>query len=333
MVVSIEERQAISRQNGSKGRGPITDAGKSRSSRNSIKHGYYAKVHTLANEDPTEIATLRERWFADVAPRSVAEEFFTNECFRANLMADRVHRARDAQVTAQQERATAPWHDQRDQSVSRLWKELLVTDDAKEVLAELQKTTLGLGALSGEWSRLKGLLNDRGYWLPGELSSVVILSGCRSHPQMVWEDEDAHRLYLWNFRCEPEPPWDMIQRMMEPANRPPGLREVDADVLLPSPAECLARLNHWVDDVLEELNAESERVWTEVEAPELARRTDPQAIVTDVLREKQINRASSEYRSIMYRAYNGIAAGRKREAAEAREASPKDTGPADSSPI
>jgi hypothetical protein len=320
MALSIEERKEISRRNGARSRGPTSNAGKFISSRNSIKHGYYAVVHNLPDEDPLEVLRLRARWFADVAPKSIAEEFLTQQFFQAHLHANRVERARRARLTAQMEAATASWHDQRDAVVGKLWRELFVSNDAKDILIELQKTTLGLRALSGEWSRLKGLLEGRGYWLPPELEMVLVLNGTRCHPRMLYDDEDAYRLFLWNFQCEPEPPRDMIERMLVPENRPLGLYDVDGDVLLPSVAECLARLKQWADDVLEELHEESERVWTEVEAPELARRTDPKAIVVDAASEAQIHRASNEYRAMYYKAHNALEAIRKREAAEEKEA-------------
>ena len=104
---------------------------------------------------------------------------------------------------------------------------------------------------------------------------------------------------------------DMIERTLVPANRPPGLREVEVEVLLPLAAECLARLKQWVDDVLDELAAELERVWTEVEGPLLARRTDPRAIVIDPDQGRRIHRASSEYRAMYYKAHNALEAIRK----------------------
>ncbi len=320
MVVSIEERQAISRRNGAKSRGPVTDAGKLICSANSIKHGFYAKVHSLPDECPVETARLRERWFADMAPRSIDEEFLTNELFQANLMANRVHRARSAQLTTEQNAATKSWHDERDHVVGELWKELLETHDAKDILVELQTSTLGIQRLSQEWSRLKALLQDRGYWLSGELHRAVVMSGCRWHEHMLFEDEDAYRLCMWNFRCESGPSWEKIEHMLEPAHRPPALRDVDVDVLVPEPAECLERLIQWADDVLQELHDDYERVWTEIEAPQLARRTNPKAIVTEVAKEKQLHRASSEYRATYYKAHNALEAIRKRRAAEEKEA-------------
>ena len=320
MGVSIEERRAISRRNGARSRGPLSNETKLISSRNNLRHGFYAKVHHLPDESPEETATLRQRWWSDVAPKTVAEEFLTNECFQANLIANRVHRARRAVVAAQQEAATASWHDQRDDVVGRLWKELQTTDDARDVLRQLRTTTLGLDALSGEWDRLGSVLDRQGYWLPGELTTVVLLSGVPVRATAVFEDADAYRLTLWNFQCEPEPPRDAIEHLLKPANRPPALRDAATELLLPPAAECLARLKQWVADVLVELADDRERVWTDEEAPHLARRTDPKAIVFDPDQERRIHRASSEYRAMYYKAYNAIEASRKREAAEKREA-------------
>jgi hypothetical protein len=320
MVISIEERREISRKNGARSRGPKTHETKLICSRNSLKHGYYAVVHNLPDEDPFEILELRARYFADLAPKTVAEEFLTQQCFQAHLQANRVERARRAKLAKQMEAATASWHDQRDAAVGKLWSQLTDSVDARDILTELRTTTLGLRALAAEWTRHKEALESRGYLLPGELSSMVLLSGCQSYPRMLFEDEDAYRLYLWNFQCEPELEHDMIKRMLVPANRPPALRDADRDELLPSTAECLARLKQWVDDVLVELHEESERVWTEVEAPALARRTDPQTLIINDTDEGRIHRASNDYRATFYKAHNALEASRKRAAAEAKEA-------------
>ena len=256
MVVSIEERREISRRNGARSRGPKTDLTKFISSRNSLKHGCYALVHNLDSEDPLEDLALRDRWFADVGPRNVAEAFLTEQCFRAHRLSNRVERARQDQLAKQIEAATAPWHDKRDASVGKLWNELAVTNDAKDILAELRQTTFGIQPLAQEVGRHGELLDTQGYWGPIELETMVVLSGCATDdPRMLAEDEDAYRLFLWAYQCRPEPPRDLIEHMLEPANRPPGLRDVDRDVLLPSRAECLERLKQWVDDMLAELRA------------------------------------------------------------------------------
>ena len=320
MVVSIEERREISRRNGARSRGPKTDISKFISSRNSLKHGCYALVHNRDDEDPLEDRALRDRWFADVGPRNVAEAFLTEQCFRAHRLSHRVERARQDQLAKQIEAATAPWHDKRDASVGKLWNELAVTHDARDILAELRQTTFGIQRLALEVGRRRELLDTQGYWGTIELETMVVLSGCATgDPRMLAVDEDAYRLVLWASQCEPEPPRDLIEQMLEPANRPPGLRDVERDVLLPSRAECLERLKQWVDDMLAELRADAERVWTEVEAPELARRTGLAGLIRDAHVEARIHRASNEYRAMYYKAHNALEAIRKREAAEAKE--------------
>ena len=132
MAVSIEERKEIARRNGSRSRGPLTNETKLKSSRNSMKHGCYAVVHNLDQKDPLEDLRLRDRWFADVGPRDVAEEFLTEQCFRAHRLSNRVERARQDQLTRQVEAATGPWHDKRDASVGKLWNELVATRNAKD---------------------------------------------------------------------------------------------------------------------------------------------------------------------------------------------------------
>jgi len=46
-----EQRAEISRRNGAKGKGPVTDAGKERSKFNALKHGRYAATIILPGED------------------------------------------------------------------------------------------------------------------------------------------------------------------------------------------------------------------------------------------------------------------------------------------
>jgi hypothetical protein len=71
--------------------------------------------------------------------------------------------------------------------------------------------------------------------------------------------------------------------------------------------------------VLQELAEDYERA-AEVEAPQLARLTNPRAVVTDVYAEQRFRRASGEYRSTFYKAHNGFEVSEKRRKAEEKEA-------------
>lgn len=65
---SNEPPSASSRHSG----GPNTPAGKARSSRNSLKHGCRSNALILPNEDPAELAALRDRWIEAYRPDTEA---------------------------------------------------------------------------------------------------------------------------------------------------------------------------------------------------------------------------------------------------------------------
>lgn len=69
--MSKEERAEISRTNGAKSKGPKTEAGKERSSRNALKHGERATKHSdfapphdavLCTDDRQEFAERVTEW-------------------------------------------------------------------------------------------------------------------------------------------------------------------------------------------------------------------------------------------------------------------------------
>ena len=63
-----------SRRNGARSRGPVTEDGKARASRNALKHGLTAMHHlVLEDEAPSELEELTARLMAEVAPMSEIE--------------------------------------------------------------------------------------------------------------------------------------------------------------------------------------------------------------------------------------------------------------------
>ena len=63
-----------SRRNGARSRGPVTEEGKARASRNALKHGLTAMHHlVLEDEAPSELEELTARLMAEVAPMSEIE--------------------------------------------------------------------------------------------------------------------------------------------------------------------------------------------------------------------------------------------------------------------
>jgi hypothetical protein len=126
-------RAQTARKNGAKGRGPKTEETKLISSRNSMTHGCYAVVHSLADEPVSFAVGLRERWFADKKPETREEEHLVEEMFRGDLMAMRYHRAMDRALIRQQEMNLQRWEEVQQETVAEL-KQTLVTDPAENFL-------------------------------------------------------------------------------------------------------------------------------------------------------------------------------------------------------
>jgi hypothetical protein len=71
---AILAARAASRANGARGRGPVTEEGKSKSSQNALRHGLLAKATVLANESEDTFARLVAQHQAKLRPADDVEE-------------------------------------------------------------------------------------------------------------------------------------------------------------------------------------------------------------------------------------------------------------------
>jgi hypothetical protein len=76
---ACSRKAAANRENSQKSTGPKTDAGKARSSRNSVRHGLLAGAATLLAEPDREITALLTSYRSDFRPSSAHEDFLVNE--------------------------------------------------------------------------------------------------------------------------------------------------------------------------------------------------------------------------------------------------------------
>src|SRR5579884_2401878 len=74
-----EAKLAANRANAEKSTGPKSEEGKSRSSRNSFKHGLYSKQLVLPGEEPAALDALKADLRAEHQPANETEEILVNE--------------------------------------------------------------------------------------------------------------------------------------------------------------------------------------------------------------------------------------------------------------
>jgi hypothetical protein len=83
--MTSESRSAISRINGAKSRGPVTAAGREKSSRNSLKHGFTSEnMVVLACESSDEFEEVLNEYVATYLPTTPAQRRLVNAMVTAN---------------------------------------------------------------------------------------------------------------------------------------------------------------------------------------------------------------------------------------------------------
>src|SRR5262249_29294187 len=158
---------------GARSKGPKTDAGKSASSRNSLKHGMTAKKLSLANEDPDALTERTRDWVDHFQPASPDAEYLLDECVRATIQADRYHRAHDSAVAGQMLKVEAAWEKERRARVAGLKKRLV--DDPVAAHRELGSFSHGCAWMAARLGHYRQVLEERGYWIDLEIDEVVRL--------------------------------------------------------------------------------------------------------------------------------------------------------------
>lgn len=104
-----EKHSAAARTNGRRGRGPITDEGRRRSSRRSLKHGLYASADSIVIEEIGETREAWERHLSKAAaqwdPNDGVEASLVEELALCTWMLQRVRRCEAAHIRLKQRRA------------------------------------------------------------------------------------------------------------------------------------------------------------------------------------------------------------------------------------
>jgi hypothetical protein len=88
-------RSEAARRNGSKSRGPITEAGKNRAAQNAIQHGMYARSIVLPGESQEDYDLLRDQYLVEFSPSGPVENHEVETLINAEW---RIRRFRDMET-------------------------------------------------------------------------------------------------------------------------------------------------------------------------------------------------------------------------------------------
>ena len=94
------EQLAANRRNAQKSTGPRTEKGKTRSSRNNTRHGFFSRDLVLrgctASEDPADLEKLHADFYADLKPASQIERRLVDRMVQCLWLARRVRHFEEA---------------------------------------------------------------------------------------------------------------------------------------------------------------------------------------------------------------------------------------------
>src|SRR5277367_6563988 len=97
MTVSAAKLEA-NRRNSQRSCGPTSEAGKSRSKLNAVKHGMRAATRVLLDEDAQALDDRKADWAASLMPRGAAEQRIVDDAVEYTWLRDRARRAQEARL-------------------------------------------------------------------------------------------------------------------------------------------------------------------------------------------------------------------------------------------
>jgi hypothetical protein len=314
MTLRPEQRAEISRQNGKKSKGPVTEQGKRKSRANAVKHGLRAEVLPLPNEDPAKVAEREQAWNEYYRPQSPGAQHLVTECVRATLLADRAHAFHAAALSKQIREAPAEWDRAQDDVVTNLTA-LLPTDPA-EAVRLLKQSAAGCRWLLGRWERLADAFTAHGWWAAEDRDEALRLRGSRPHIDWLRSDPDGYALRFLNQVClEPTGPQKGVLALLDPNFMPAVLRADYGPGKVPSAAFCRQMIGDLVAAEVAHLRRVEARL-RELEAPDRAEAADRALILRDEGEARRFLRYHAESRTAFHRAYSQLLKTLERDAAE-----------------
>jgi len=170
-----EKQIEASRENGKKGKGPITEEGKAVSKYNALRHGACARSTLLPSEDPALYEERRRLWHADFQPRGIIESEMLDDCIATSW---RMYRARNndaAFLSKKVLEAREAFDLERDDQLKALIKAL--PGDPHHVAIELRNCIRGCEWIIASLETMIETLDIRGWWYPTERDTVLNVFG------------------------------------------------------------------------------------------------------------------------------------------------------------
>jgi hypothetical protein len=216
--MATEAQIQANRANAKKSCGPKTDAGKSRSRLNSLKHSARAETlyPVLPQEDPAELAARIQEWVDDYQPTNAIERELVTRAARLSWTLDRAERHETALLARRVRKAMLRSRAKRMEKVCDLGRKLFYmagkrllpnsgppwADDPSAFVARLEETPEGVRWLLDRWIEMRCLIISDELWTFHDQFRFVRLLG--KQPINAIDDPELNELFLAWEVIEPE---------------------------------------------------------------------------------------------------------------------------------
>lgn len=208
--MATEAQIQANRANARRSTGPRTEAGKTRSRLNALKHGARAQdgPAVLPQEDPAELQARIQEWTDDYQPSNAIERELVSRAARTSWALDRAERFEAALLSRRVRKAMLRSRARRTARVCDLARKLLYmagkrllpgsgpewADDPSAFLAALEETTEGARWLLDRWTEIRCLiLSDQDWTFLDQFKFVRLLG---KQPFDAIDDPELNEVFL-----------------------------------------------------------------------------------------------------------------------------------------
>ena len=249
-----EAKLEANRRNTMRSCGPRSEAGKSRSKLNAVKHGMRAETLVLLDEDPQALDDRRNAWRACLLPGDDVEQRLVEDAVVSTWQQDRARRAQIARLNRNILDYGVAQTQTNEEDVAELGRRLFTDrlgpltfyptgcdydelenerrastsfadrrddpDRPAPLVLRLESTLLGCEWLLGQWAELREIL-DRGQpWISSDKLKAVRLLG--KQPFDAIDTADVALVFLASFVLKGDKGrwyWEILMEMNDPDTR------------------------------------------------------------------------------------------------------------------
>jgi hypothetical protein len=272
---------------------------------------------TLPHEDLDRNRQLYEEWLAAYPCRGPIEQAYIDQAVNALIETRRIERSLGV-LRTEKVRTADLLFDRAQQDYVVKCKEIF-TQNCESAMREMTRSAAGCRWCIHWWKELDKKLKADGTWYSIDKYGAIMFQGLAARLDLLCLSEVAYTTWVDCLVCMPNPKQEDIDKILDPANIPKGLRDRDVTLWPGDPVASRARLDAIVTRELERLEALEATLRVQFEEPARAEAKE-MAVASLTKQEMPLLRARQMHEQSYQKAVTGLMNARKQPAASRVEA-------------